>query len=305
MQIGTQNTQINNLQQNKPATVAKEAPKQESQEQVEAYTSSEKDASDVGWLDVGKGLVGAVATAAIEGVGNTISSVPQAIELAVEGEVALVKNKTLGPWIKTGIGLLTATAAVPLAIAATAVGSLGYGLFRGFSEGVKGGVGAAIKAGVEDVRDFNTELASGAREGIREFGNETLDEDEEAFDVSPVRAGVGLLAGVGTTIQGTAQFGLTTLKHIPGGFIQANKAISKSDASTPLKFAGHALTLPLAVLAAPLGIVGGAIVGLGFGVYEGYREGFTDSFKGVNELNKSYDKVATEAMRDAGEDIID
>jgi len=305
MQIAPQRTQIKSLQQPKAAVIAKEAPSQNQQEQVDNVTFGPKSSSDVGWLDVGRGLVGAAATAAIEFVGNTVSSVPQAIELAVEGEVALAKNETIGPWLKSGIGILAATAAVPLAVAATAVGSLGYGLFRGFSEGLENGVGAAIKAGVDDVEAFNNEIAAGARKGIRNFGNEKLSEGEERFDVSPLRAGVGIVAGLGTTVQGAAQFGVTTAKHIPNGFIQANKAIAQSDASTPLKLAGHVMTAPLAALALPLGFVGGGIVGLGMGVYEGYREGFTESFKEVNNLSNSYDKYATETMREAAEELVD
>lgn len=272
---------------------------------AESVTLSErKQPGEVGWLDVGKGLVGAVAAAAIETVGNTASSIPQAIELVGEGEVALVKNGTIGPWLKTGIGILAPFAGA-LAIAGTAIGSVGYGLYRGFTEGIHKGVGGAISAAAKDVKEFNTELAAGAREGIREFGNETLAEGEEKFDVSPVRAGVGVVAGLGTTVQGAAQFGWTTTKNIPGAFKVANKAIKASDMSTPLKVASHALSVPLAVVAAPLSFVGGALVGLGAGVYEGYREGFTEAFKQVNEWNSEYSKHADEFLAEAAEDMAD
>ena len=290
-----------NLISNRPSLKAVSTEKPQAKNEAVTFGDG-YDEGSVTWGDVGKGLVGAVATAAIEGVGNTVSSIPQSIELALETEVALVKNKTIGPWLKAGVGILTAAAAVPLAVAATAIGSVGYGMFRGFSEGVETGVGAAIKAGVEDVKGFNTEIAGGIREGIRDFGNEELDEGEEPFDVSPVRAGAGLLAGAVTTFQGAGQMGFTTLKNIPGAFRVANKAIAESDASTPLKVAGHVLSVPAAILAAPLGVVGGAIAGLGFGVYEGYREGISDGIKGVNDLNDSYSKAAKELISEGLEE---
>ncbi len=283
--------------QNRPAAQAPKAPVQDS-------ITLEKDPGDVSWLDVGAGLVGAVATGAIETVGNTASSVFQAAELAVEAEVALVKNETIGPWLKGGLALLTPVAA-GLSVAATAVGSLGYGLYRGFVEGIHHGVGGSIKAGLEDVRDFNTELCASAREGIREFGDEKLEDGEEKFDVSPVRAGIGVVAGVGTTVQGAVRIGATTARHIPGAFKVANKAISKSEMSTPLKAASHVMTVPLAVIAAPLGIVGGALFGLGVGVHQGYTEGFKDSFGKVDEYSDEYSKYAAKFLKEAAEDLTD
>lgn len=297
----TTNTPLIATKLKAPAAQAQEKATQSAPAESVTFSGS-KSPGDVGWLDVGKGLVGAVAAAAIETVGNTASSIPQAIQLVAEGEVALVKNGTIGPWLKTGIGLLAPVAGA-LAVAGTAIGSLGYGLYRGFTEGIQNGVGGAIGAAVSDVKDFNTELAAGARESIREFGNEKLAEGEEKFDVSPVRAGIGVVAGVGTTVQGAAQFGWTTIKNIPEAFSVGNKAISKSEMSTPLKAASHALSLPLAAVAAPLAVVGGAAVGLGVGIYEGYREGFTDSFKKINEWNNEYDKHADKFLNDAAEEL--
>ncbi len=294
------NNQIS-LQNQRTLVAPKAAPEVASQE---PEIVPEDTVDSVGWLDVGRGLVGAVVTASIETVGNTVSSIPQAFELAAEAEVALVKNQTIGPWLKSGIGLLT-LAAVPVGIAATAIGSLGFGLYRGFSEGIKSGIGGAIKAAVEDVKSFNTDLASGARSALRDFGNQKLEEGEEKFDVSPVRAAVGVAAGVGTTVQGAAQLGWTTAKNIPSAFITANKAISRSDFGTPLKTAGHALSIPLAAVALPLGFVGGAAVGLGMGVYEGYREGFTEGFSKINELNNSYSEHAHNFLAEAGREIIE
>lgn len=268
---------------------------------VEPVVSQNSD--NVSWSDVGKGLVGAVAAAAIETVGNTLSAIPQSIELAVEAEVALVRNQTIGPWLKSGIGLL-ALAAVPVGIAATALGSLGFGLYRGFSEGAQHGIGSAIRTAGEDVVSFNTEVASNARDGLREFGAKTLGEGQEKFDVSPLRAAVGVAAGLGTTVQGATQLGWTTAKNIPSAFIKANKTIRESDFGTPLKTAGHVLTAPLAAVALPLGFVGGAAVGLGMGVYEGYREGFVESFQQLNEINDTYNKYASDFLHAAGSDFV-
>lgn len=278
------------------------APQKAAQEAPENTTLG--DGSDVGWLDVGAGFVGAVAAAGIETVGNTISSVGQAVELGIEAEVALYKNETIGPWLKGGLALLTPLA-VGLGIAATAVGSVGYGLYRGFTEGIHEGVGGAIKAAVEDVRDFNTELAAGAREEIRDFGNEKLEEGQEKFDVSPLRAGVGVGAGLGTTLQGAGRIGWTTAKNLPNAFVIANKTIAKSDMSTPLKAASHVLSVPLAVVAAPLGVIGGALFGLGVGVHQGYTEGFKESFSKVSEYSDTYDKYAEKFLADAAEDLTD
>ncbi len=269
----------------------------------DGYQPSRKDRSEIGWLDVGKGMVGAVAGAAIQTVGNTASAAVQGVELTGRSWAALATNETHGPWVKTGMGLLAPFAA-GLGVAVTAVGSMGYGLYAGFVDGIHNGVSGSVKGAVDSVKTFNTELVAGAREGIREFGNAKLRDGEERFDVSPARAAVGVAAGVGNAAYGAVRAGWTTGKNVPGAFRVGNLAISKSEMSTPLKAASHVMSVPLAVVATPIGAVVGGAAGLIFGAHAGYNEGFVESFKQVNDFANFYDEKASKLLKDTADDLI-
>jgi hypothetical protein len=258
----------------------------------------------VGWGDAAVGLVGAAAGAAIEVVGNTAGSVYHSVLGTGEAYRSLWKTEAIGPWLKGSIAMLipVATVAVPVL---TAIGSAGVGLYRGFTQGIKNGLGGAIEASVKDVKDFNTELAVEARKGIREIADQKPDDGEQPFDISPVRGVTGALAGVGNTVVGGVGIGVSTLSQIPEAFLTANRAIAKSDMGLPLKTVSHAVSLPLAVVAAPLGFVGGALFGLGSGAYYGYKEGFTDSFSKTGGHIKQYHKAVDDGLAKLAESLVE
>ncbi len=259
--------------------------------------------NQVGWGDAAVGLVGAAAGAVIETVGNTASSIGHTAVGTVEAYRSLWKTEAIGPWLKGSIAMLipVASIAVPLL---TAVGSAGVGLYRGFTEGIRDGLGGAIEASVKDVKSFNRELAPQARNAIREAADQKPADGEEPFDISPVRGVTGALAGVGNTVVGGVGIGLSTISQIPEAFVTANRAISQSDMGLPLKTVSHVVSLPLAAVAAPLGVVGGALFGLGAGAYHGYKDGLGDSFSKTTEYVKQYHEAVDKGLARMAEGLV-
>ena len=66
----------------------------------------------------------------------------------------------------------------------------------------------------------------------------------------------------------------------------------------------HAVSLPLAVLAAPIGVAGGALFGLGSGAYFGYQDGLVESFKKTGELVQEYHKAVDQGLAEMAEDLV-
>lgn len=258
----------------------------------------------VSWGDAGLGLVSAGVNGAIQTVGMTASSLYHTAVGGVEAGAALWKAETIGPVLKT-----VGAALLPLAMIATpplvAVASLGHGLFTGFTEGIKTGPKGAAKKALENVKDLHKEGFPDVREGIRSFGNEKLGEGEEAFDVSIKGGAEGIAAGVANGALGAVGFGGATLRHLPEAFIAVNKAIAHSDMGAPLKTVSHIMTAPLAVVAAPLGLLGGALFGLGVGAYNGYNEGFGESIEKTGDYIKTYNDYAGKALTELGNELND
>ena len=258
----------------------------------------------VSWGDAAVGLVGAAAGAVIETTGNTVSSVYHSAVGTVEAYRSLWKTEAIGPVLKTSIAVLlpVATVAVPLL---TAIGSAGVGLYRGFTKGVREGLGGAIEASLKDVKDFNGEVAPGARKGIREIADAKPGEGEKPFDISPINGVKGAVAGVGNAVVGGVGIGLSTLSQLPEAFVTGNRAISKADIGLPLKTVSHVVSLPLAVVAAPLGFVGGALFGLGAGAYHGYKDGFSESFSKTSGYVKEYHKHVDKGLAELAEGLVE
>jgi hypothetical protein len=269
----------------------------------EAQEKTTFSGDSVGWGDAAVGLVTGVTTGVVTGVGAGLSSVKHSLLGTVEGYKALYTNETIGPWLKTAIGALMPIATVGVPVL-SAIGGAAYGLYSGFVEGATEGFGAGLAQGFEDVSDFNKEIMPLIREEIREFGDEKLREGEEKFDISPVRAGEAIIAGAGNTVVGGVGFGLSTISQIPEAFLIANRAIAKSDMGLPLKTVSHAVSVPLAALAAPVGIAGGALVGLGFGAYKGYEEGLVESFKQTGELVGDYHEAVDNGLAELAEELV-
>lgn len=290
--------------QSLPASAPEPARESTAQATIQdAYQATRKDRSDIGWVDVGRGVVGSVTGAVILTAANTANAALQAPLLTGQAWKALATNETHGPWVKGGMALLAPLAA-GLGVAATAIGSLGYGLYQGFVDGVHRGVGGAVEGASQVVKTFHREGLDGMRRGIKDFGEAKLEPGEKRFDVSPVRAGVGVVGGVGAAAYGAVRAGWTTAKHTPQAFLIGNAMIHRSDMSTPLQFASHALSAPLAVLAAPLGTLAGAGVGLVLGASEGYTKGLTHSFQKAHELANFYEEKASNLLQEAADDLV-
>jgi hypothetical protein len=257
----------------------------------------------VGWGDAAMGLVSGVATGAVTGVGAGLSAVKHSAIGTVEAYKSLWTNETIGPVLKTALGALLPVATVGVPIL-SAVGGAAVGLYRGFVEGATNGLAAGLSKGFEDVSSFDRDLAPALRKEIREFGEEKLGEGETAFDISPVAGATAVVAGLGNTVVGAAGIGLSTASQIPEAFITANRAINQSDMGLPLKTVSHIVTVPLAVVAAPLGVAGGALFGLGSGAYHGYNDGFVDSFKKTGDYVGEYHKMVDKGLAEMAEGLV-
>lgn len=258
----------------------------------------------VSWGDAAVGLVAGAASGVITGVGAGLTSIKHSLVGTGEAYKALWTNETIGPVLKTAMGTLLPIATVGVPIL-SAIGGAAVGIYRGFVEGATNGLTAALAQSTKDVDSFNSELAPGVRRGIREFGDAKLEEGEKPFDVSPVRGAEAVAAGIGNTVVGAVGIGTSTLTQIPEAFVVGNKAIHKSDMGLPLKTVSHVVSVPLAVVAAPLAFVGGALFGLGSGAYHGYNDGFVSSFKQTGEHIADYHRLVDDGLAKMAEGLVD
>lgn len=285
------------IQQTRPAQQAVKA-------QEVPQENSTLSSDGVSWGDAAVGLVAGAASGVITGVGAGITSVKHSLVGTAEAYKSLWTNETIGPVLKTAMGTLLPIATVGVPIL-SAIGGAAVGIYRGFVEGATNGLTAALAQSTKDVDAFNSDLAPKVREGIREFGEQKLEEGQERFDVSPLRGAGAVVAGVGNTLVGAVGIGASTLTQIPEAFVVGNKAIYQSDMGLPLKTVSHFVSVPLAVAAAPLGFVGGALFGLGSGAYHGYKDGVVDSFKKTGEYVGEYHKLVDDGLAKMAEGLVD
>lgn len=258
----------------------------------------------VSWGDAAVGLVAGAAGGAITGVGAGLTSIKHSLLGTAEAYKALWTNETIGPVLKTAMGTLLPIATVGVPVL-SAIGGAAVGIYRGFVEGATNGLSAALAQSTKDVHEFNTELAPEARKGIREFGEAKLQDGEKPFDVSPIRGAEAVAAGLGNTVVGAVGIGASTISQIPEAFWVGNKAIAQSDMGLPLRTVSHVVSVPLAVAAAPLSVVGGALFGLGSGAYHGYNDGFVSSFKQTGEHIADYHKYVDDGLAKLAEGLVD
>lgn len=236
-------------------------------------------------------LVGAAAVATIETVGNTASSIIQTPRAIAQAYKTLYKTDKIGPVLKTAIAV-TLPVALVAGPAATALGSFGFGLFRGASEAVHHGLASAVSEGVRDIGRFNKDVAGKLVDAIKQEETEKLPEGQKPYDIKVLEAGKGLVGGIaGAAIVGGG-VGAITLMRTPQGVVKAYSEIWKSDLGPVLKTTASILVPPAAVVAAPLGLVGGAVYGLATGFAEGYQKGLSESIaKSVETVGKVNEDV--------------
>lgn len=135
-------------------------------------------------------------------------------------------------------------------------------------------------------------------EGIREAATEKPESEDDIYEIRVLEGVKGLAASTTSAVAGGLGIGATTALHLPGGYVKATSEIWGSDAAVPLKVGGQILATAAAVLAVPLGVVGGAIFGLGMGAYKGYTDGFVEGNKEVFEGIGDFHDMAKEAIYD-------
>jgi len=151
---------------------------------------------------------------------------------------------------------------------------------------------------MEVVKKMHGEFSKEIVEGIREAATEKPESEDDVYEIRVIEGVKGLAASATSAAVGAVGIGATTALHTPGGFVRATSEIWKSDAALPLKVGGQVLAGGAAVLAVPLGVVGGAVYGLGMGAYKGYTEGFVAGNKETLEGIGDYHEMAKEAIYD-------
>lgn len=254
------------------------------------------DGDKMTWGQAGRGLIGAVIGAGIESVGMTASSLVRLPGAVGRTYKALIGTEMLGPVLKTTIGaaLLPVAVAVPVLVA---VGSAGFGMFRGFTEAAEHGLGAAISESGKDVKKFHETISGTAlREALKEFEEAKLEPGKEPYEIKIIEGAKGLAAGATAAVVDGVGVGAVTLVNTPRGVIKAASEIWKSDSSLPTKTVATVLIPVGAALATPLGTVGGAIYGLVMGTKNGYTDGYGAAVGKSVEAVGDYSKMVNEAL---------
>lgn len=259
-------------------------------------TEKDFDGDRMTWGQAGRGLVGAVIGAGIEAVGNTASSIVRLPGAVGRTYKALIGTEMLGPILKTTIGaaLLPVAVAVPVLVA---VGSAGYGMFHGFMSAAEKGLGAAVSDTAQDVKKFHETISGTAlREALTEFEHAKLEPGKEPYEIKVVEAAKGLAAGATAAVVEGVGVGAVTLVNTPRGLVKAAQEVWKSDSGLPTKTVATVLIPAAAVLATPLGTVGGALYGLVLGTKDGYTEGFGKAVQNSVDLVGQYRKAVDKAL---------
>lgn len=111
---------------------------------------------EISLVEAGKGLVGAAAAAAIDGVGVPLSVAWHIPGLYGEVTENIWQSDASVP-LKVG-GQLLATAATALALPLSAVGGALYGMGKGAVDGYQHGAGTSVHNALEDLKQLNESL---------------------------------------------------------------------------------------------------------------------------------------------------
>lgn len=241
-------------------------------------------------------FVGAAAGAVIETAGVTTLSLLSTPRNVIQAYKTLWNTERLGPILKTTLGALIPAAAVATPVAA-ALGSCVYGLYRGFTQGMEGGVGHAISETAGDVNNFRKEMGGKLIQWLKEVETEPLPPGEEPYEIRVIEGGKGLVgAAAGAVIDGVG-VGAITLVNTPRATVKAFRTILKDEDHGPIwKTTVGLLVPPVAILATPIGLVGGALWGLGTGAAKGYSEGLGESLTNSVDNVRKFNKIVNEAM---------
>lgn len=254
----------------------------------------EIDEQNFSWLDLGKGVVGGAIGGAVQGVGIGASSLVRAPQMTKEVLKGVWQSKMLGPVLKTTLTPVVLAAGVISPVFAVLGGAL-YGMFEGFKEGAEKNPMAVFPASAETVKTFHKDIAGKGVEYVQELATKEPSTPDEVYEIKVIEAGRGLVGSAGAALVAGAGIGASTAVNLPMGYLRASSEIWKSDVALPLKVGGQILATGAAVLAVPLGAVGGALYGLGTGAYNGYQDGVLPAVgkaaKDVAEFQKAVHKA--------------
>lgn len=249
------------------------------------------------WLDLGKGLGGAVIGGLTEGVGVGASSLLRGPQVGFEALKGMWQSDMLGNTLKLTMTPVIIAAGLASPLVAT-IGALGYGMFEGFKVGAEQSPLAAFGAGMETTKKFHNELAGGVIKGIREAAEHEPANPGEVYDIRLLEAGKGLAGSlVGAAVVGVGATG-STAYHLLPAYGKLTRELWKADMALPLKVGGQLLGTGAAVLAVPLSAGAGLIYGLGSGALHGYKEGVVDSAVHAAQDVKKYHQAVAGLLKD-------
>lgn len=252
------------------------------------------DEKNFSWGDLGKGVAGSVIGGAIEGVAGAALGLINSPRVTYEAVRGVWKSKMLGPVLQATLTPVIIAAGV-VAPVFTAIGGLGYGMFEGFQEGAEKNPLAAGAKAIDTAKSLQGKVTEHLVEGIRDLATKEPSSPDEVYEIKLIEGAKGLASSATSAVIDGVGIGASTLIHTPSAYVKVSRDLWKSDTALPLKVGGQFLATAGAALAAPLGVVGGALYGLGKGAYNGYQLGFVDAnvaaFKDVAKFNDAVGKA--------------
>lgn len=245
-------------------------------------------------ISIGKALetvVSSVANGALSMVGYTGSTLYHLPKAFVEVAETVIKNKLIGPNLKTLLlGLLPlVTVTVPPLVA---VGSLIYGIFSAFDKSLDNNesMKEILKNEVQNIKEFNNNHVKKFFDLLDELEKEKLPEGSKPIDIRIIETVKGLIgAAAGIAIDSVGAAAITAI-NLPSIIKSLAKEIMRETENAPVKRSLSFLLLAIiSVLAVPGATVGGAFYGLYNGAKEGYKNGIIESissnFNDLKEYN--------------------
>lgn len=248
------------------------------------------DEHNFSWVDLGKGVTGSLISGTIDGTGAAVASLIKTPRIGFEAVRGIWTSKMLGPVLKTTLTPVVLAAGLAAPVFVT-LGGIGYGMYEGFVEGSTKNPLAAASKSIETCKQMHGKVTQQVVDSIREMAAKTPNSPEEVMEIKVVEAGKGLISSVASAAIDGAGVGASVLVNTPEAYWNGTKAIWKSDMALPLKVGAQFLGTAAAILATPLGVVGGVLYGLGKGAYNGYSEGVLPGIghagKDVAEFHKT------------------
>ncbi|MGV8119163.1 MAG: hypothetical protein AB2L14_05290 [Candidatus Xenobiia bacterium LiM19] len=279
--------------------VPKEEPKEEQasvQTPPEDTVEYQEPKNDITIKQAVKCVAGGLIGMGIETVGNTASCIGSILKPTSNNAVwqagkTIWKTDMIGTNLKIAATILlpVATLAAPIL---TAIGSAGYGLFRGGYEGAKEdhGLNDAVKETIKDVKKFHKYSSDDMVDMLQEVQEPHLEPGQEPIDIKVLEAGKGLVgAAAGGVVDGVGMTAVTWAK-LPKATFRAYQAVLNMDSGPVLKTTA-AILLPIPVaLAVPLAPVAAGVYGVYKGFADGYNKGILESvgnrFEEVGKFHK-------------------